>query len=93
MTRDGRAGKALQVGEKHHVAWTFPTLYEYIFGCCLVDCSNLPDDVIGNIDHQQESNDDASECAIMQTGLSSVGFSYRAKLPFKLYTMVVSIHT
>jgi len=58
MTRDGQAGKALQVGEKHHVAWTFPTLHEYNFDCCLVDCGNLPDDVIGNINHPQESDDD-----------------------------------
>jgi len=60
LTRDGWAGKALQVGEKHHVAWTFPTLHEYNFDCYLNDCGNLPDDVIGNINHPQESNDDVT---------------------------------
>jgi len=58
MSKDGRAGKALRVGEKHHVAWTFPTLHKYIFDCSLVDCGDLPDDVIDTVDHQQESNDD-----------------------------------
>jgi len=37
-TTDGCAGKALCVGERHHVAWCFPTLNS----CMLVDCLNLP---------------------------------------------------
>jgi len=35
---DGHAGKALCVGERHHVAWCFPTLNS----CMPVDCLNVP---------------------------------------------------
>jgi len=58
MTKDGWAGKVLRVGEKHHVAWTFPTLHEYIFDCSPVDCGDLPDDVVDIVEHQRESDDD-----------------------------------
>jgi len=34
-----------------------------------------------------------SECAIMQMGLSPVGFSYRAKLLGKIFILVLSLRT
>jgi len=37
--------------------------------------------------------DGSSACAIMRTGISSVEFSYRAKLPGKILFVVVSICT
>jgi len=50
LSTNGRAGKAMRVGEKHHVALCFPILNPVGKDfCMLVDCCCLPS-VVHNID-------------------------------------------
>jgi len=50
LLTNGRAGKAMHVGEKHHVAWHFPILNPLLNDFCMpVDCLNLPS-VVHNSD-------------------------------------------
>jgi len=54
--KDGQAGKAIHAGEKHHVAWCFPTLNS----CILVDCLNLPVAINDAVTVEESSVDDCN---------------------------------
>jgi len=50
LTTDGRAGKAMHVREKHHVAWRFPILNPVGNNLFMpVDCCYLPS-IVHDID-------------------------------------------